>query len=87
MSAPISLAVITASVVGIHAFGAHLDVFGEHGTIVGPLSARHDVGADERRQQVRCGHGRGRPAPLAARASHGTDRGSATQSKRRDQAG
>ena len=35
-----ALAVITASVVGVHTAGAHLDVFGEHGSIVGALGAR-----------------------------------------------
>jgi predicted dehydrogenase len=35
-----ALAVITASVVGVHTQGAHLDVFGDHGSIVGPLGAR-----------------------------------------------
>jgi predicted dehydrogenase len=39
-----ALAVITASVVGVHAAGAHLDVFGERGSIVGPLAARNDLG-------------------------------------------
>ena len=38
-----ALAVITASVVGVHAAGARLDVFGEHGTIVGPLGTRHGL--------------------------------------------
>jgi predicted dehydrogenase len=35
-----ALAVISASVVGVHTSGAHLDVFGERGSIVGPLGGR-----------------------------------------------
>ncbi|MGE0879608.1 MAG: Gfo/Idh/MocA family protein [Acidimicrobiia bacterium] len=35
-----ALAVITASVVGVHTSGALLDVFGENGSIVGPLGSR-----------------------------------------------
>ncbi|MGE0881396.1 MAG: Gfo/Idh/MocA family protein [Acidimicrobiia bacterium] len=35
-----ALAVITASVVGVHTSGAHLDVFGKNGSIVGPLGSR-----------------------------------------------
>ena len=39
-----ALAVLTASVVGVHTAGAHLDVFGENGSIVGPLGTRTDGG-------------------------------------------
>jgi predicted dehydrogenase len=41
-----AVAVISASVVGIHsAPGAHFEAFGEHGSIVGPLGARHQRGS------------------------------------------
>jgi predicted dehydrogenase len=39
-----ALAMISASVVGVHAHGAHLEVFGSRGSIVGSLGARDGAG-------------------------------------------